>query len=288
MLPLPKFQLHTPRTIAEALRDLELYLPEAKLVAGGTDLVPNMKHGLVAPRHLVSLANVRELSGITLDPDALHVGAMTSLDAIADDPDVRARATALAEAAASVGGPHHRRMGTLGGNLCLDTRCRYYNQTHFWRSALGYCLKKDGSVCHVVAGGRKCVAAASNDTAAAAIALDATVVVVGPGGARNIPAGEFWTADGIALLSVATRVDVADGRVTDLSVVASALAARPKRVSAAKGLAVGRAPADVPVDAVAEATFAECRPLPNVDPETEWRRQMARVLARRALGRALG
>jgi 4-hydroxybenzoyl-CoA reductase subunit beta len=324
MLPLPPFQLHRPRTVAEALSVLERHAPDARILGGGTDLVPNMKQGLCAPRHLVSLAHVPELSGITREPDALYLGAMTTLDVIAAHPDVNADARALAEAAAAVGGPHHRRMGTLGGNLCLDTRCRFYNQTHFWRSALGFCLKKDGSVCHVVQGGQKCVAAASNDTAAAAIALGAVVLVAGPRGPRRVPAAEFWTANGVAntvleegelvvglrvplvngrqsayeklrrrgavdfpLLSIAVRLDVDGGLVTELDIVVSALAARPRRVVKANALAVGVAPSELPFEAIGEAARVASSPLPNVDPDVAWRRQMVSVLVRRALARTL-
>src|SRR5262249_27443102 len=176
-------------------------------------------------------------------------------------------APALAEATGAVGGPHHRAMGTLGGNICLDTRCRYYNQTYFWRKALGYCLKKDGTACHVVKGGAKCVAAASNDSAPALIALDADITVLGGGGERRVRARDFYTADGIKntvlapgelvvrvaipivrgrrsafeklrkrgaidfpLLSVAARADIDAGRVTAADVVVSSLGARPRRI----------------------------------------------------------
>jgi 4-hydroxybenzoyl-CoA reductase subunit beta len=324
MLPLPIFQLHRPRSVDEALTMLERHAPSARIVAGGTDLFPNMKQGLQTPRHLVSLAGVAELSHVTREPDRLVLGAMASLEAVATNDEVRQHAAALAEAAGAVGAPTHRRMGTLGGNLCLDTRCRYYNQTYFWRSALGFCIKKDGTVCHVVAGGTKCVAAASNDTAAPAIALGGTVAVMGPRGARHVPAAELWTADGAAnttlaegeivlglqvpivagrrsayeklrrrgaidfpLLSVAARADVADGRVTDLELVVSALAARPRRVTSVRELSIGQRLDAVPIDAIAKAAQAECKPMPNVDADTTWRKQMVLVLVRRALARMI-
>jgi 4-hydroxybenzoyl-CoA reductase subunit beta len=316
--------MHAPRSVDEVLALLDRFGPDSMLVAGGTDVIPNMKQGLRAPRQLISLAGVRDLAGVSEGADAIHLGAMTTLDVVAAHPAILAHARGLAEATGAVGGPHHRRMGTLGGNLCLDTRCRYYNQTYFWRSALGFCLKKDGTVCHVVAGGRKCVAAASNDTAAMAIALGATIVVVGPKGTRKIPASEFWIADGIRntaledgelvlslrvprvlgrvsayeklrrrsaidfpLLSIAVRLDVDRDRVTDLDVVVSALAARPRRVAKARALALGKPLAEVPIEAIGEIARIECNPLPNVDEDTAWRKQMVAVLVRRALGRAL-
>lgn len=321
MLPLPPFELHTPRSVSEALSMLEQWGGEAVLVAGGTDLIPNMKRGLVSPRHLVSLREVSGLTGIREDAGFVHVGAMTTLDAIAGNELVRQRAAALAEAAAAVGGPQHRKMGTMGGNLCLDTRCRYYNQTYFWRSALGFCLKKDGDVCHVVAGGRRCVAAASNDTATAAIALDATIELASPRGTRSVLAREFYTADGIAntvrepgelvialrvpiaqhrastyeklrrrgaidfpLLSVAACAELDGDVVSSLEVVVSALAARPRRVTGASKIA-GTPRSKVSRDAIASGARKECAPLPNVEGDAEWRREMVHVLVDKALRR---
>ncbi len=312
MLPLPEFTLHSPRTIDEALGLLAK--PGAMIIAGGTDLLPNMKQGLHQPEHVVSLQHLAELRAIRVEQKVLVLGAMTSLAEVAEHEDVRKYATALAEAAGTVGGPHHRRMGTLGGNLCLDTRCRYYNQSQFWRSALGFCLKKDGEVCHVVEGGKKCVAAASNDTAAAAIALEAVLVIRGAQGVRRVAAGEFFVADGarniaiardellvalevprvakrvsayeklrrrgaidFPLLSVAVRLDG-----SAVEVVVSALAAKPRRINGAQKLAATQ------VEAIAEAAARECNPMPNIDGDVAWRKQMVRVMVKRALVRAIG
>jgi 4-hydroxybenzoyl-CoA reductase subunit beta len=237
---------------------------------------------------------------------------------------VQRAAPALAEAAGAVGGPHHRAMGTLGGNICLDTRCRYYNQTYFWRKALGFCLKKDGTVCHVVKGGAKCVAAASNDSAPALIALDAEIEILGRAGARRVPARDFYVADGIRntvlepgeivvrvsipvvtgrrsafeklrkrgaidfpLLSVAARIDTDAGRVTGADLVVSALGARPRRIRAAAKVGAGAAADRLP-ETLAQAAFAECKPLSNLDDETEWRREMVPVVVKKAVRRALG
>lgn len=201
MLPLPIFDYHKPRTLAEALAILSTLGSKAQILAGGTDVLPNMKQGLFEPEHVVSIRGIEELRGISIQPDArgerLVIGAGMRLSEIAESLLVQRGAPALAEAAGLVGGPHHRAMGTLGGNVCLDTRCRYYNQTYFWRKALGFCLKKDGTVCHVVKGGAKCVAAASNDSAPALIALDAEISLLSSRGERLVPACDFYTADGI-------------------------------------------------------------------------------------------
>jgi 4-hydroxybenzoyl-CoA reductase subunit beta len=282
MLRLPQFELARPRTVSEAVTLLSEAGPSAMVVAGGTDLLPNMKHELFTPDVLVSLAGIEELRGVReIENGWLAIGAMTSLSAVAEHPLLRRRAPALAQAASIVAGPQLRSMGTIGGNVMLDTRCQWYNQTYFWRQALGYCLKKDGALCHVVAGGKKCVAAASNDTAPALMTLSATLEIEGPEGRRSVPIDDFWVADGIfnkrlepaeilvevrlgptppghrgaygklrdrgsidfPLLGVAARLDLDDsGAVADADVVLTALAARPVRVQKTRSLLIGSRP----------------------------------------------
>jgi 4-hydroxybenzoyl-CoA reductase subunit beta len=198
MLRLPRFELATPERIEDAVALLARHGESAQVLAGGTDLVPNMKHELFTPQLVVSLERIPGLQRIELAPDGtLVLGAMATLETLATHVLVRRRAPALAQAASRISGPQLRRMGTLGGNVMLDTRCQWYNQTYFWRSALGFCLKKDGTLCHVVAGGRKCVAAASNDGAAALMTLGAELVFHGPDGRRVLPIDELYRADGI-------------------------------------------------------------------------------------------
>jgi 4-hydroxybenzoyl-CoA reductase subunit beta len=205
MLRLPKFEVATPPSVHEAVALLAEIGPAAMIVAGGTDLLPNMKHELFTPDLVVSLARIEELRGIRENRDgSLVIGAMTSLADVAASELVRRRAPALAQAASVVAGPQLRTMGTLGGNVMLDTRCQWYNQTYFWRKSLGFCLKKDGTVCHVVQGGSKCVAAASNDSAPALMTLSAVLAIEGPEGRRTIPIDEFFVADGIYNKRLAT------------------------------------------------------------------------------------
>ncbi len=297
MLRLPRFALERPRTVAEAVALLADPDREALLVAGGTDLLPNMKHGLFEPDVLVSLEDVDELRAVEVDADGwLSIGAMTTLADVAADERVVARAPALAQAVSLISGPQLRTMGTLGGNVMLDTRCQWYNQTYFWRKSLGFCLKKDGTVCHVVAGGRKCVAAASNDSAPALMSLSALVDVEGPEGRRTLPVDDLWLADGIwnkklgkgevlvrvrvppqaaghrgaygklrdrgsidfPLLGVAARLDVGDdGAVADADLVAVALAARPVRVRGARERLVGARPGEASFREAVEAVADE-------------------------------
>ena len=267
MLRLPQFSVETPTTLEAALGLLADHAGRALPVAGGTDLLPNLKHRLAEPEVLISLADVGELRGISVGADgALSIGAMTPLDQVANHPEVLARAPALAQAAGIVASPQIRRMGTLGGNVMLDTRCRYINQTHFWRKALGFCLKKDGTVCHVVAGGQKCVAAASNDTAPALMTLGGELVLRSKaGGERRMKVDDLWKTDGIfnkktrldelvislhvpaqraghrgaygklreresfdfPQLGIAVRIDLDGGQVADADVALVALQARP-------------------------------------------------------------
>jgi 4-hydroxybenzoyl-CoA reductase subunit beta len=270
MLRLPKFELARPSSVGEAVHLLAEIGPDAKILAGGTDLLPNMKHELATPGVLVSLAGIPELHGVQRASDGwLRIGAMTRLESVAAHREIRESAPALAQAASLVAGPQLRTMGTLGGNVMLDTRCQWYNQTYFWRQALGFCLKKDGTACHVVAGGSKCVAAASNDSAPALMTLSATLEIEGPAGRRIVPINDFWVADGIEnkrlepgeilvaihvppsarghrgaygklrergsidfpLLGVAVRLDLdAGGKIDGSDIVVTALQARPVRI----------------------------------------------------------
>ncbi len=193
--PIHPFTLHRPETVQEALALAGQY-PGAPYLAGGTDLMVNLRKRLAEPEHVISLARVSEMEGIAADNGTLTIGALTTMNQLAADPVVTGRAAALAQAAAVVAGPTIRGMATLGGNLLLDTRCRYYNQSHFWRQANDFCLKKDGTICHVAPGGTFCWAAFSADTPPALLALEAEVELAGPEGARTIPLGELYGPDG--------------------------------------------------------------------------------------------
>jgi len=199
MLRLPAFAYAAPDSVDGVLAALAERPGKARLLAGGTDLLPNLKHGIEEAEVVVSLRRVPGLSGVRERPDgSLELGALLSLEALAGDATVARRYPSLARAAGLVAGPHHRRMGTLGGNVCLNTRCVYINQTHFWRSALGYCLKKDGELCHVVKGGKRCVAAASNDTAPVLMTLGARLAIASAArGRREVAVADFFVKDGV-------------------------------------------------------------------------------------------
>ncbi len=197
-MSLPNFELLRPTSLEDALAALERCGPDAQVIAGGTDLIPSMKQRLFTPRVLVDLKGLRELDHIRVEEGGgLALGALTRISALAESAVVAERFPVLHEAAKSVASPLLRNLGTLGGNLCLDTRCLYYNQSEFWRGSLGYCLKKDGTRCHVAPGGQFCWAVFSGDTAPALLALDASIMLAGPRGARELPLAEFYVNDGI-------------------------------------------------------------------------------------------
>lgn len=196
MLRLPRFGVQSPQTIEEAVAALAQ--PGARLVAGGTDILPNLKHRLDTPPTLVSLQRVASLRAVEEDDGVLQIGAGMTLTDISEHARVRELFGSVAYAAGVIASPLIRNMGTLGGNVNLDTRCRYVNQTHFWRTAIGGCLKSEGDVCHVVPKGKICVAAMSSDLVPALASLDASLVNVGPAGRRELPILDYYGPDGTA------------------------------------------------------------------------------------------
>jgi 4-hydroxybenzoyl-CoA reductase subunit beta len=190
-----------------------------QILAGGTDLVPSMKQRLFAPRYVLDLKAICDFGGNTPDRSltvaarkirnghGLEIGALATVESLADSPEVQRGFPVLAQAAATIASPVLRTMGTIGGNLCLDTRCLWYNQSQFWRQSCGFCLKKDGSVCHVAPGGDRCWAVFSGDLAPALLTLGAEIEIAGPGpspnAVRRIPLAGFHTGDGMARTNLA-------------------------------------------------------------------------------------
>ena len=197
MMRLPLFEFRAPRTIEEAARILDGEGANAMPLAGGTDLLPNMKRRQQVPRTLMSLRHIEILTNIHLDHSATRLGACLTLTEIAADQRFRNGLNALSQAASFVATPHIRNMATLGGNLCLDTRCNYYDQNYEWRKSINFCLKKDGSTCWVAPGSPKCVAVSSTDTAPALIALCARVRLVSRAGEREVSLSDLYNNDGM-------------------------------------------------------------------------------------------
>ena len=327
MLRLPKFESKHPRSVEEAIELMHEVDGDARFLAGGTDLNPNMKHRLFTPKRVVFLDRVEQLRGIEEEEGGgIRIGAMTTLTEVLKSELLQQRYPSLCQAVKLISGPQLRNMGTLGGNVMLDTRCQWYNQSHFWREALGFCLKKDGDKCHVIEGGSKCVAAASNDATPVLMTLDAELEFARKEGPLRMPIADLWQADGVwnkklphtallvsihlsaapadsrtaygklrdrssidfPLLGLAARLDVGDdGRICDAALCAVALQARPWPLKKAKSLLVGTTPgADDFNHAVEECgTMAakQCRPMPNIPGDHEYRHLMVPVLTRRVL-----
>ena len=324
-MTLPAVQVHRPDSVRDALA-LLASKPNARVLAGGTDIVPNLKYGMYQTEHLVALRGLsKELRYVRKDGAELRLGALCTIDQLSKDDSTIENLPALADACAQIAGPQLRRMGTLGGNLCLDTRCVYINQSHFWRSALGFCLKKDGTACHVVAQGKRCVAAASNDTAPVLLALGASVRIVGPRGERVVPLADFYLHDGVhntvlepdellveaivpapavrmkqaffklrtraaidfPALNLAVALSVEADLVTAVRLCVSAIAARPALISRLDDL-IGK-PADVRLaEELGRRAQKQCKPLTNIGVDPSYRREILPVLVRRTVLRALG
>src|SRR5438045_3112012 len=200
MMRLPHFQFHAPGTVREAADLLAAAAGQAMLVAGGTDLLPNMKRRQQVPATLIGLRRIAELRRIA-NGDGLTIGAGITLTELVRDPRVGKNYGALWQAAGQVATPHLRNMGTIGGNLCLDTRCNYYDQNYEWRKAIDFCMKKDGAICWVATGSPRCLAVSSTDTAPALMALGATVVLASVDGTREIAVSDLYRNDGIEYLT---------------------------------------------------------------------------------------
>ncbi len=197
MMRLPLFEFRAPRTLEEAARILDGERSNAMPLAGGTDLLPNMKRRQQVPRTLMSLRHIESLTRVALNDSASRLGACLTLSDIAADPRFRNGLTALAQAASLVATPQIRNMATLGGNICLDTRCNYYNQNYEWRKSINFCLKKDGTTCWVAPGSSKCLAVSSTDTGPALMALGARVRLVSRSGERQVALADLYSNDGI-------------------------------------------------------------------------------------------
>ncbi|HEY5900396.1 MAG TPA: FAD binding domain-containing protein [Burkholderiales bacterium] len=313
---LPDFTLARPRSLAEATELAND--PRARIIAGGTDLVPNLRRGLEAPRTVVSLERLPELRKIEPYEGGLRIGACVPLARILEQAQLPA---ALREAAQSVGAPGHRNAGTIGGNLCLDTRCLYYNQSAEWRASHGYCLKRGGDICHVAPKGKVCRAAFSGDLAPALLALDARVEIAGPKNALGVkPLQDIYRDDGAHALTLAPGEIVAAILVPSanlrsgyakarsrgaidfpLAGVAMALALSRDKVKTLrvaltgtnscpillKGTEelVGRAADDALGSAISKLVQKQAKPLRTTIGAADYRRQVAAVLARRLLAR---
>src|SRR6266849_9405147 len=326
MLRLPRLDYLRPRSIEEAT-ELAAQNPGAMFIAGGTDLVPNLKRRQFDVTMLISLNALPD--GRRVDGDVQHgvtIGAGATLDELAHHDLLAGPFRALAQACGSVSTPQVRYMGTLGGNLLVDPRCNYYNQTYSWRKAVGFCMKKDGDICLVARSSPRCWAVSSSDSAPAALSLKASVTIQGANGTRRIPAESLYRDDGIdyttkaadeiitrvelpapegrmtsaywklrrrpafdfPILGVAVAIAWDDGVVREARGVLGAVGSHPVDISAFLTPLQGARPAEDLIAEVAQSADKPSRPLDNTDLSHYWRKRMSKVYIERALRDACG
>ena len=319
MMRLPWFDYRAPRSVAEASKILAGEGPGAMLIAGGTDLLPNMKRRHQTPKVLVSLKGIGDLKKVS-NGSGMTLGSALTLAEVTRNEKVKTNFTALYQAAAQVATVHLRNAGTLGGNLCLDTRCNYYNQNYEWRKAIDFCLKKDGDICWVATASKRCVAVSSTDTAPALLALGASIKLVSSSGERDLKLEDLYRNDGIDYLSrkadeVLTEVRIpqsgfkstywklrrrgafdfpilgvavsgkffADGTVEDLRVALGAVASRPFLVEKINDKVKGKKLTDDLIAEVSSMVASRAKPLDNTDMDLYWRKEVADDFAGYAL-----
>ena len=322
MMRLPKFDYRAPREIAEAVKIISGAGPEGQFVAGGTDLYPNMKRRQQTPKTVISVMRVPELTQICGDgKSGVRIGASVTLTEVCENPLLNRDYPVVAHAARTISTPILRNMGTIGGNLLLDTRCNYYDQNYEWRKGINFCLKKDGDICWVAPGSSKCWAVQSSDLVPVMVAIGARLRFASTLGERVIDAAGLYNDDGIdylhkrpeellvdihlpptngwrasyqklrrrgafdfPVLGVAAWVQLDPaGRVKDARLILGGIAPSPLEVKEAGQALVGQPLDEEHIEAAAEAAYVKARPLDNTDFVMNWRKQMTRQYTLRAL-----
>jgi 4-hydroxybenzoyl-CoA reductase subunit beta len=318
-MSLPEFQLAAPRTLPEAITFLREH-ERTRILAGGTDLLASMRQKLFEPEHVLDLRQLRDLKGIRETEQEIEIGALTTLREIEHSPVLARDYPVLVEAAKTVASPVLRNMGTIGGNICLDTRCLWYNQSLAWRKSCGFCIKKDGDLCHVAPGGSKCWAAFSADTPPALLCLDAEIEIVSAAGARRILLRDFYSGDGAdhrklqpqelltrvflprasagyrgtyhklrirasidyPLAGVAVVMKTSNGHVEDVRVGITAVNPAPLLVKGLGSMLNGGLD-EAAAEAIGEQAARVAKPLTTSALTPEYRREMIRVFTKRAV-----
>ena len=314
MLRLPSFRYLQPKNLGDALKMKGEAGPDGMFVAGGTDLYPNMKRRHQEPKTVISIMGIPELRRA----DDRVIGAGVTLTELSVRPS--GRPAVIGHAARLVSTPLLRNMGTLGGNLCLDTRCNYYNQSYEWRKSIDFCMKKDGHICWVAPSSPRCWAVSSSDVAPVMVAIGAEYRLIGPQGERIVPAGRFYHNDGInyltkrpdeilvdvqlpkpngwdavyhklrrrgsfdfPVLGVAAWVQWNGKSVSDARIVLGGVASYPQEIAEAGAALKGTSLSDESIAAAAEAAYRPSKPMDNTDFDLSWRKQMTRVYVTRAI-----
>jgi len=307
--------------LEEARSHLAKHANNIRILAGGTDLIPSMRQKLFEPEFVLDLRHVAELKGIRQQGSDVEIGALTPLSDIERSGLLKKRYPVLTEAAATVASPVIRNMGTIGGNICLDTRCLWYNQSLTWRKACGFCIKKDGDLCHVAPGGTKCWAAFSGDTPPALLCLNAEIELVGPSTTRRIPLSDFYTGAGdnyrklqpdelltriflpaatadyagvyrklrirgsidYPLAGVAVALKRSNGHIAEARVALTAVNPAPVLVKGASEALAGKQIDESLAETIGDLAARTAKPLTTSALTPEYRREMIRVFTKRAI-----
>ena len=295
---------------------------DIRVLAGGTDLIPSMRQRLFEPQYVLNLRDITAMRGIRPSDDGgVELGALTSLREIERSPLLQAKYPVLTEAAATVASPVLRNMGTVGGNICLDTRCLWYNQSLTWRKGCGFCIKKDGNLCHVAPGGTKCWAAFSGDTPPALLCLNAEIEIASAAGRRRMPLAEFYTGAGdnyrhlqpnelvtriflpgatagyrgvyrklrvrgsidYPLAGVAVTMKRTNGHIADARVAITAVNPAPLLVKEASEFLRGKAMDEALAEVIGDMAARTAKPLTTSALTPEYRREMIRVFTKRVV-----
>ena len=320
MMRLPRFRYYAPRTVREAVAIRADAGPQSAFVAGGTDLYPNMKRRQQTPKVVIGLSRIPALARMRFRPEGASIGSAVLLSAVETHRRVRRDYPGLVAAVEAISTPPLRNMGTLGGNLLLDTRCNYYDQNYEWRKAIQFCLKKDGDICWVAPGSPTCLAVQSADSVPILIALKARVVLESASGRREVPVEDLYKNDGIdyltkrpeellteihldppdgwrgsyrklrrrgafdfPVLCVGAAVLREDGRVAEARLVLGGVASAPIRLTASEAILQGRALDAEAIAAASEAAAGPSRPMDNTDFSVVWRKQMTKQFVAAAL-----
>lgn len=326
MMHLPEFEYLAPKTISEACSLLSQFKGHVKLVAGGTDLLVSMKQKVKTPEHVIGLKGIPGLSYIKQDANNLSIGVLTRISDLERSDVINARFPFLADAARSVASPNLRNVGTIGGNICLDTRCCYYNKSDSFRNSMGPCLKFGGDVCHVVTKGKKCFAVSQADTVPALIALGARVVIQSSDEKRDAAIDELFRDDGkdylnlkleemiteilipnprphtggsyqkvrarkatdFASASASVNITLRSGICEDIRIVLGSVGSSPLRVVRAEETLRGKKISEDLIEEAAEHAYKGAKPVANIlDFPPSYRKEMARVMMIRATREAL-
>ena len=321
-MSLPQFKLLRPHALDEALGFLTKHGSNLRILAGGTDLIPSMQQKLFEPEYVLDIRHIAELRGIReRQGSGVEIGALTTLTTIEQSDFLRRHYPVLTEAAATVASPILRNMGTIGGNICLDTRCLWYNQSLTWRKACGFCIKKDGDLCHVAPGGTKCWAAFSGDTPPALLCLNAEIEIVTPSGVRRIALRDLYTGLGdtyrklqpdeiltrvllpeatadycgvyrklrirgsidYPLAGVAVALKRSNGHIADAGVGLTAVNPAPVLVKGVTEALTGKVLDQGLAELVGDLAAKTAKPLTTSALTPEYRREMIRVFTKRAV-----